>query len=119
MQRNRNNVSKRLHLPTNLGFEAYFFNEKHALFFSKAFPALWNHVADRIPISWAAYTRERSIMNAFPNLRNNFHMIDELLLKSRFGPPAPVPPRPFPYIPREDQQGGWEREKIREKGWEA
>jgi len=82
MQHNRDHVPDHVNHRDridNLGKTAYFINEKHAKFFSLAFPHLWAAIANKWKISRHSYLNEMALMYSRPGLRGTFWMVRNLL----------------------------------------
>jgi len=63
----------------NLGQTAYFINEKHAKFFSLAFPSLWGVIANKWKIPKNQYMNEMALMYSQPGLKGTFWMVRNLI----------------------------------------
>ncbi|HZD47251.1 MAG TPA: hypothetical protein VE178_00780 [Silvibacterium sp.] len=63
----------------NLGQTDYFINEKHAKFFSLAFPNLWAVIANKWKISRRSYLNEMHLMYSHPGLKGTFWRVRNLL----------------------------------------
>ena len=71
---NESRVPGRIKLP-GLQRGQYLINQKHAKYFSRAFPNLWLVLSQGTPISRAAYQGELSLMLSRPALRHAFPML--------------------------------------------
>jgi hypothetical protein len=86
MAHNERWTQNRLHLSNVLSTQKYFFNDKHALFFKKEFPNIWNHIEQGAKISDPVLKMERNKMRPHPALYRTYYpmIVNEMTRKLAF-----------------------------------